>query len=49
MVLKAINNTAGLDRLVPTLLIFSTFLYVSIDLLPMPSMLKRAKVIAKVM
>jgi hypothetical protein len=49
MVLKAVNDTAGLDGLVPTLLVFSTFPRVSMDSPPMLSMLKRAEVIAKVM
>jgi hypothetical protein len=48
MVLKAINNTTSLDRLVPTLLIFGTFLQVNIDLLPILLMLKHIKVIAKI-
>jgi hypothetical protein len=49
MVLKAVNNTAGLDGLVPTLLVFGAFLRVNMDLLPILLMLKRAEVIAKVM
>ena len=49
MVLKAVNNTAGPDGLVPTLLVFGAFLRVNIDLLPILLMLKCAKVITKVM
>jgi len=49
MALKAINNTAGLDELVPTLLVFSAFLQINIDLPPMLLILKRAKAIAKIM
>ena len=48
MALKAINNTTGPDKLVPTLLIFGAFLQVNIDLPPIPLILKYAKVITKV-
>jgi hypothetical protein len=48
MVLKAINNTTGLDRLVPTLLVFSAFLQVNIDLPPIPLIFKHVKAIAKI-
>ena len=44
---KAVNNTARLDRLVPILLIFSAFPQMNTDLPLFQLILKRAKAIAK--
>jgi hypothetical protein len=49
MALKAVNDTAGPDGLVLTLLIFGAFPRVNMDLLPTPLMLKRAEIITKAM
>ena len=49
MVVKAANNIAGLDSLVPTLLIFSAYPYISELDLPAPSIIQRAAAIKKVM
>ena len=47
MAIKAINNTAGLDRLVPTLLVYGAYLRISkLDPLT-PSIIERAAAIQK--
>jgi len=48
MAVKAVNNTAGPDRLVPILLVFSVFPWINTNLPPSQSTLKRTKAIAKV-
>jgi len=48
-VVKAANNTTGLDGLVPTLLVFSTYPYISKLDLPAPSITQRAAAIKKAM
>jgi len=49
MAVKATNNIAGLDSLVPTLLVFSAYPYISkLDLLA-PSIIQRAAAIKKAM
>jgi hypothetical protein len=45
MAVKAVNDTAGLDGLVPTLLVLSTYPQVSIDSLLSLSTIRRAKAI----
>ena len=45
MAIKAINNTAGLDGLVPTLLIYGVYLRISNLDPPTPSIIERAAVI----
>ena len=49
MAVKAINNTAGLDRLVPTLLVYGAYLRMSKLDPPTLSIIERAAVIQKVM
>ena len=49
MAIKAINNTAGLDRLVPTLLVYRAYLRISNLDPPTPSIIDRAAVIKKAM
>ncbi|KAF1964477.1 hypothetical protein BU23DRAFT_585554 [Bimuria novae-zelandiae CBS 107.79] len=44
---KAVNNTAGPDGLILTLLVFSAYPRVSIDSPPSPSTIRRAKAIQK--
>ena len=48
MAVKAINNTAGLNRLVPTLLVYGAYLRMSKLDSPAPSIMERAAVIQKV-
>jgi len=48
MAVKAANNTAGLNSLVPTLLIFSAYPYISKLNLLAPSITQRAAAIKKV-
>ena len=47
MAVKAINNTAGLDRLVPTLLVYGAYLKIGKLDPPTPSVIDRAAVIQK--
>ena len=47
MAVKAINNTTGLDRLVPTLLVYRAYLRISNLDPPAPSIIERAAVIQK--
>ena len=47
MAVKAVNNTAGLDRLVPTLLVYRAYLKISNLDPPAPSITKRAAAIWK--
>jgi hypothetical protein len=49
MALKAVNDTAGPNGLVPTLLVFGAFPRISLDSPPTPSTLKRAEAITKAM
>lgn len=49
MAVKAVNDTAGPDGLVPTLLVFGAFPRVNLDSPPTPSMLRRSEAIAKAM
>jgi hypothetical protein len=49
MAVKAINNTAGPDGLVPTLLVFGAYPRISMDSPPSPSMTRRAEAIQKAM
>ena len=48
MAVKTINNTAGLDGLIPTLLIFSTYSRISKEDRLIISNIKRAAIIKKV-
>ena len=45
MAVKAVNNTAGLDRLVPTLLVYEAYLRISNLDPPALSIIERAAVI----
>ncbi|KAF2639430.1 hypothetical protein P280DRAFT_490728 [Massarina eburnea CBS 473.64] len=45
---KALNDTASLNSLVPTLLVFSAYLRINTDLPPSPDIVARATVIKKV-
>ncbi|KAF1974170.1 hypothetical protein BU23DRAFT_567694 [Bimuria novae-zelandiae CBS 107.79] len=47
IVVKAVNNTASLDELIPTLLVFGAYPRVSIDSPPLPSTIRRAEAIQK--
>ena len=49
MAVKAINNTAGLDRLVPTLLVYGAYLRINKLDPPTLSIMDRAAVIWKAM
>ena len=49
MAVKAINNTAGLNRLVPTLLVYKAYLRISNLDPPAPSITEQAAVIWKAM
>ncbi|KAI0990942.1 hypothetical protein K3495_g17245, partial [Podosphaera aphanis] len=49
MAVKAINDTAGPDGLVPTLLVFGTYPRISYSSPPTPSSVQRAKAIQKAM
>jgi hypothetical protein len=49
MAVKAVNNTAGLDRLVPTLLVYGAYLRISNLNPPAPSIMEWAAVIRKAM
>ena len=49
MAVKAINNTASLDGLVPTLLVYGAYLRISKLDPPTPIIIKRAAVIRKAM
>ena len=48
MAVKAINNTASLDGLVPTLLVYGAYLRISNLDPPAPSIIDRVAVIRKV-
>ena len=48
MAVKAINDTAGLDGLVPTLLVYGAYLRISNLDPPTPSITERAAIIQKV-
>ena len=47
MAVKAVNNTAGLDGLVPTLLVYRAYLRISNLDPPAPSIMERAAAIWK--
>ena len=49
MAIKAVNNTAGPDGLVPTLLVYGAYLRISNLDPPTPSIIERAAIIRKVM
>ncbi|KAF1966031.1 hypothetical protein BU23DRAFT_584687 [Bimuria novae-zelandiae CBS 107.79] len=49
MAVKAVNDTAGPDGLVPTLLVFGAYPRVSMDSPPSPSTIRRAEAIQKAM
>jgi len=49
MAVKAVNNTAGPDGLVPTLLVYGAYLRISKLDPPAPSITERAAVIRKAM
>ena len=49
MAVKAVNDTAGPDGLVPTLLVFGAYPRISMDSPPSPSMVCRAEAIQKAM
>ena len=49
MAVKAVNDTAGPDGLVPTLLVFGAYPRITIDSPPSPSMIRRAEAIQKAM
>jgi hypothetical protein len=44
---KAVNDSAGLDSIVPTLLVFGAYLYIIRDSSPSPFITKRAEAIYK--
>ena len=48
MAVKAINNTTGLDGLVPTLLVYGAYLRISNLDPPAPSIIERVAIIRKV-
>jgi len=48
MAIKAVNNTTGLDRLVPTLLVYGAYLRISNLDPPTPSITERVAAIRKV-
>ena len=47
MAVKAVNDTAGLDGLVPTLLVYGAYLKISNLDPPTPSIMERAAIIRK--
>ena len=47
MAIKAINDTAGLNRLVPTLLVYGAYLRINKLDPPAPSIMERAAAIQK--
>jgi len=47
MAVKAVNNTTGLDRLVPTLLVYGAYLRISNLNPPAPSITERVAAIRK--
>ena len=47
MAVKAVNNTTGLDGLVPTLLVYRAYLRISNLDPPAPSIIDRAAIIRK--
>jgi hypothetical protein len=49
MAVKAVNDSAGPDGIVPTLLIFRAYLCITRDSLPSPFITERAKAIYKAM
>ena len=49
MAVKAINNSAGLDRLIPTLLVFGAYPQITNDSPPSPFIVQQAKAIRKAM
>ena len=49
MAVKAVNNTAGLDGLVPTLLVYGAYLRISNLDPPTPSITEQAAIIRKAM
>jgi transposase InsO family protein len=49
MAVKAVNDTAGPDGLVPILLVFGTYPRINADSQPSPTMVKRAEAIQKAM
>ena len=49
MAVKAVNNTTGLNRLVPTLLVYRAYLRISKLDPPTPSVMDRVAIIRKVM
>jgi hypothetical protein len=49
MAVKAINDSAGLNRLIPTLLVFGAYLQLTEIDLPSPLVVRRAKAIRATM
>ena len=49
MAIKAVNNTAGPNRLVPTLLVYGAYLRISKLDPPTPSIIDQVAIIQKVM
>ena len=49
MAVKAVNNTAGLDRLIPTLLVYRAYLRISNLDPPAPSITEQTAAIQKAM
>jgi hypothetical protein len=49
MAIKAVNNTTGPDRLIPTLLVYRAYLWISNLNPPAPSIIDRAAIIRKAM
>ena len=49
MAVKAVNNTTGPNRLVPTLLVYRAYLRISNLDPPAPSIIERAAIIRKAM
>ena len=49
MAVKAVNDTAGPDGLIPTLLVFSAYLRITETDPPAPSMIQRATAVKRAM
>jgi hypothetical protein len=47
MAFKAINDSAGPNSLIPTLLVFRTYLYIVKSNIPNPTVIKRAAALKK--
>jgi hypothetical protein len=47
MTVKAVNDSAGSDGIVPTVLVFKAYFYITRDFLPSPFIIEQAKAIYK--